>query len=297
MRVDWVATPPPGAQPPRPASRRFRYPGPPSYPATPRWGFPLLVWRWPTALPPVPGSSAGAPPVERARAAGAAANQALWITAALCLIAACGEGWRYALLLISRYGALSGALVSLSDALVITTGVVSVLAALLSLLLTVLWLRRAREAAALTAGLAPPRPDWQVLLGLVVPGVNLVLPGSTLAELEHAALGRPADVRPTPSRLVLLWWGAWTVGVLLFALTVLWSFRGGVQAMADGVVLHAVNDLAAAALAVLTVQVVRWINGLIGPVDPQHLRLSRVVRVDGAPPPPLRPSRPAGAVR
>jgi hypothetical protein len=235
--------------------------------------------------------------VERARAAGAAANQALWITAALCLIAACGEGWRYALLLTSRYGALSGALVSLSDALVITTGVVSVLAALLSLLLTVLWLRRAREAAALTAGLAPPRPDWQVLLGLVVPGVNLVLPGSTLAELEHAALGRPADVRPTPSRLVLLWWGAWTVGVLLFALTVLWSFRGGVQAMADGVVLHAVNDLAAAALAVLTVQVVRWINGLIGPVDPQHLRLSRVVRVDGAPPPPLRPSRPAGAVR
>ncbi|GDY31172.1 hypothetical protein GTS_28050 [Gandjariella thermophila] len=297
MRVDWVATPPPGAQPPRFAPRRLPYTGPPSYPATPRWGFPLLVWRWPTALPPVPGSSASVSPVDRARATGAAAVQALWITAALCLTAACGEGWRYTLLLASRYGALSGAVVSLSDALVITTGVVSVLAALLSLLLAVLWLRRAREVAALAAGFAPPRPDWQVVLGLLLPGINLVVPGSALAELEHAALGRPAATRPTPSRLVLLWWGAWVVGVLLFVLTVLWSFRGGVQAAADGVLLHAVNDLAAAALAVLTIRVVHWINGLIGPVDTHRVRRARVVRVTGAPPPPLRPARPAGVRR
>jgi hypothetical protein len=295
--MDWVATPPPGAQPPRAAPRRFRYAGPPSYPATPRWGFPRLVWRWPTALPPVPGSPAGGSPVDRARAAGVTATQSLWITAALCSVAACGEGWRYALLLESRYDALSGGVVAMSDALVVTTGVVSMLSALLSVLLTVLWARRAREAAAFAAGFAPSRADWQVLVGLVVPGVNLVLPGSALAELEHAALDRPAGARPTPSRLALLWWGVWAVGVLLFLLTVLWSFRGGVQAMADGVVLHALNDLAAVALAVLTIRVVRWINGLIGPIDPAHVRLSRVIRVSDAPPPPLRPSRPAGSVR
>jgi hypothetical protein len=221
----------------------------------------------------------------------------LSFTAGLCLAAAFGEGWRYVLLLASRYGALSSAVVSFSDALVITVGVVSVVAALLSGVLTVLWLRRAREAAALAAGFGSPRPDWQVVVGLLIPGVNLVMPGSVLAELEHAVLGQPADVRPSPSRLVLLWWAAWGASVLLFVLTVLWSLRGGVQAMADGVVLHGLNDLAAAALAVLTGLVVRRVTALLGPVDPTGVRLSRVVRVEGAPPPPLRPSRPAGAVR
>ena len=40
----------------------------------------------------------------------------------------------------------------------------------------------------------------------LVPGLNLSLPGSLLAEIEHSALGRPADRRPRPSRLLLVWW-------------------------------------------------------------------------------------------
>ena len=88
-----------------------------------------------------------------------------------------------------------------------------------------------------------------IVLGWLVPGLNLAVPGSVLAEIEHAALDRPADRRPRPSRLLRVWWVLWVAGVLLAAVVLAWSLRTGVQARADGVVLHAVLDLLAAATA------------------------------------------------
>ncbi len=54
------------------------------------------------------------------------------------------------------------------------------------------------------------------------------------------------------------------LGVVVF----LWSFRGGIQALADGVLLHALLDLVCAATAVLTVRVVRYCTALVEPTRP-----------------------------
>jgi hypothetical protein len=166
---------------------------------------------------------------------------------------------------------------------VIGSALVAMILAVVCAVVTLWWVYVARAAAAAHAGHKPARPDWQVLVWLVIPGVNLVVAGSMLAELEHAVLGRAADARPKPSRLVLWWWLAWAVSGVLFAVTVLWQFRDGVQALADGVMLHALTDLAAAAVAALTAVVIRHMTTLLAPIDPAAVRQLRVVKINGAP--------------
>ncbi|KAA2248891.1 DUF4328 domain-containing protein [Solihabitans fulvus] len=293
-RVHWVATPPPGAQRQRPVHRAQRYLGPPSYPVPPRWGFPQVAWRWPTS---VPGSATPTDLADRVRTQARFTSLVLYTLAGLAVVAAGGEVWRYVLLLQSRYGALDKGVVDTSDALVVTASVVTVLAELLAILLVLLWLYRARQVAAAQAGYRSSRSDRETLIGLVVPGVNLVVAGAVLAELEHAALRRPAEARPRPSRLVRLWWAAWAAGGLVLAGTLLWGLRGDVQSMADGVLLHAVADLCAAGVAVLTALVVRRVSELLTAVEPEDTRLMLVVSVADAPEPPLRAFRYAGSPR
>lgn len=293
-RYEWVATPPPGAGAPAPRPHRGPYTGPPSYRTPPRWGFPALAWRWPTT---VSGLDADAPaPIDRLRSRGRLAASALWMLAAVALLAFGAEVWRYVLLLLSRDGALSRGVVEVSDSLVVTGAVLALVAGALSLLGTVWWLFTARRIAGEVAGYSAPRPDWQVLPSLVVPLVNLVVPGSVLAELEHAVLRRPSAERPRPSPLVRWWWAAWVVSVVLFVVTIVWRYRSGVQAEADGVLLNALTDLAAAWLAVMTELVVARFTALLAPVDAGEVRRVRVIRVNGAPELGLRP-RPATAPR
>lgn len=294
--VEWIATPPGGTRPPQRARAPRRYNGPPSYPAVPRWGFPLLAWRWPLALP----NRAKAEPADRVEVLFPTAVSALWITAGLAALAAVAEGWRYVLLLRSRDEALPSLPLAISDALVTTAGGLTWLVGSLCAVLVVLWALRARSAAAELIGTRNARPDWQVIAGLLVPGLNLVVPGSAMAELEHAVLvadgTRERGSRPTPSRLVLAWWAAWAVSLLLGWTAFLWSFRGGVQAMADGVVLHLWNNVAVAVLAVLTVQLVKYVSCLLVPVDPTEVPYLRVLAVRDAPRPGRR-TRPANAPR
>ncbi|GLZ32601.1 hypothetical protein Lesp02_47890 [Lentzea sp. NBRC 105346] len=296
LRVDWVASPPPGAYAQRePAGQRPPYDGPPKYPVPPKWGFPLLAWRWPTA---VPGSlDSPADSVDGVRRLARTASNALWLLAVVAVWAFGSEVWRYVLVLLSRFGALSSGVVGTSDALVVSASVVTSIVSFVALALTLLWVRRARNVSAEAVGYGPSRSDREVLIGMIVPGVNLVIPGSTVAELEHAALLRPASVRPAPSRLVLWWWGTWVASALLFVITVAWSFRSSVQAQADGIVLHALSDLAVAGVAVATALVVRRITTLLLPVDADSVRLMRVVEVRDAPEPPLRAVRASGSLR
>lgn len=253
----------------------------------PRWGFPHVVWRWPTA---VPGTASGGPlPVQRLRMIARNVVTILWTLAVLSVIAAGAETWRYVLLVRSRDTALSPGVVGASDALVLAFSLLTFVLALFAVAGSVWWLFVARAAAAEEAGQDPPRPAWQVLLGTVVPGPNLVLAGPIVTELEHAVLGRPADARPRPSRLVLWWWAAWVADGVLLALTVVWRMRDGVQADADGVVLTALTDLAAAALGVLTAVIVGRLTRLLAPLEDEPRRPPRVVRVEGAPDPQRRP--------
>ncbi|MBB4687088.1 hypothetical protein BJY18_004573 [Amycolatopsis jiangsuensis] len=271
------------------------YTGPPSYPVPPRWGFPNLVWRRPTA---VPGTASGlVRPIDRVPVLAQSLVMVLWTFAILAVTAAGSEVWRYVLVVQSRSSALNTGVVAFSDAFVVTAGLLTTILSLLPAGLSLWWLLVARQAAAEEAGEAPARPIWQVLVGVLVPIANLPLALSVLGELEHAILRRPRDDRPTPSRLVLVWWVAWLVNWALLAVTIIWRTRSGIQAMADSVVLVALTDVAAAALAISTALVIRRFSSLLMPIAADHLRDLRVLKVNGAPAPQLRPTRPAGAAR
>jgi hypothetical protein len=216
-----------------------------------------------------------------ARSSAASAVPVLWATAAVALLAAVAEGWRYALLLASRDGALDAGTVAASDAFVNAAGTVAPILTLLAGGLLVLWSVRAQQAAAELAGVRPSRSGPAVVLGWLVPGANLVVPGALLAEIEHTALRLPAQRRPRPSRLLLAWWAAWLTGWVLSVVVLLWSLRTGVQARADGVVLHALLDLLAVATAALTALLVTRLTRLLTPTERVHREILVSVENDG----------------
>ncbi|HXV92193.1 MAG TPA: DUF4328 domain-containing protein, partial [Pseudonocardia sp.] len=235
--LQWVAEPPPSTRPPGSASRTGgtpRYTGPPRYPDVPRWGFPPRPWTVPEPHPAPPDATT------TARALAGTATSLLWATAVVALLAAAAETWRYVLLLASREGALSAGAVAASDAFVVSAGTVAPVLGALAGAALIGWSVRAATAAAEQAGVRPPRSARGIVVGWLVPGLNLAVPGSVLAEIEHALIGRPAHARPRPSRLLRVWWVLWAAGVVLAAVVLAWSLRDGVQAAADAVVLHAV---------------------------------------------------------
>ena len=117
------------------------------------------------------------------------------------------------------------------------------------------------------------------------------------ARLEHQVLRHPATERPRPTKPVAIWWATWAAAGLLFAATVAWRFRETVQSHADSVILSGLTDLAAAAVAVLTALMISRLSTLLSPIDPGSVRYLRVIRVDGAPEPPLRETRPVPSRR
>lgn len=258
----WVAEPPPSAQPPAPPARiSVPYTGAPRYRFIPRWGFTPGPW----AGEPVETEPAGRDPLLASRALVATAVPLLWATTAVALIAAGAELWRYVLLLLSRDGALGAGTVAASDALVTAAGTIAPILAVMAGMLIVVWTVRASQAAADDAEVVSARSVRAVVLGWLIPGLNLVVPGSVLAEIEHTALHRPPQQRPHPSRLLITWWALWAGGGLLAAIVLLWSLRTGVQARADGVLLHALLDAVASATAAATAVLIVRLTRLLGP--------------------------------
>jgi hypothetical protein len=294
-KLRWVATPPPGAWPRRRVVPPERYLGPPSYPVPPRWGFPNLVWRRPTSVPGT--ASDEIRPIDRVPVLSRSLIGVLFGFALLAVVAAGAEIWRYVLLIQGREAALTRSVVAFSDGFVLTAGLLASTLALLPAGLSLWWLLVTRQAAADVSGDDPPRPVWQVLVGVLAPVVNLPMALSVVGELEHAVLGRPRDVRPKPSRQVVVWWGAWLLNWVLLGASIVWRFRDDVQSMADSVVLVSLTDLSAALLAVVTALVVRRFSALLAPSDARDVREMRVLKVEGAPEPELRTRRPAGAAR
>ncbi len=285
--LQWVAEPPPSAVPARPIPVPTRYTGPPRYRQRPRGGFAPGPWRPSQVAAPPP------PPEQSARALAAVAVPLLWVLVAVTLLAAAAETWRYTLLLASRDRALSADAVAASDALVLAAGVGAVLFGLAAGGFVVAWTVRASVAAAARSGSRPSRRARDIVLGWVVPGLNLAVPGSVLAEIEHGALDRPPGRRPHPSRLLRAWWVLWVAGALTSAVTLAWAQRSGVQAEADGVVLHAVSDLVAAVTAAVTALVVGRLTALLGPIRQPRREVVLAVRQPTAGPSPAAPATPA----
>jgi hypothetical protein len=238
-----------------------RYTGPPRYRERPRGGFAPGPWRPLGEAPPSP-----APPEQPAHALAAVAVPLLWVLVAVTLLASGAEIWRYTLLLASRNGALSADAVAASDAMVLAAGVGAVLLGLVAGGFLVAWTVRASVVAAARSGSRPSRSARDIVLGWVAPGLNLAVPGSVVAEIEHGALDRPPGERPRPSWTVDVWWALWAAGVVTSIVTIAWSRRTGVQAEADGVVLHAALDLLAAVTAGVTAVLVSRLTALLGPV-------------------------------
>jgi hypothetical protein len=270
--LEWVATTPAPQDPLPVPAPRAPYAGPPRYRLRPRGGYPALPW----TLPP---GRVEAGPLDATRAVTGTVVPLLWALVAVALVAAGAEVWRYALLLASRGDALSAPVVAASDALVLSAGTIAPILTLVVGGLVVLWTVRATAAAAAGAGVVPSRSARGIVAGWMVPGVNLAVPGSLFAEIEHTALGRPAGARPRPSRLVLLWWGLWAAGGVLAAVVLLWGLRTGVQARADGVVLHAVLDLVAAGTAGVTAVLLTRLTRLLAPARTDRREI--LVRVAG----------------
>jgi hypothetical protein len=291
QRQRWVATTPPGAARRTRARRRLPYFGPPSYSAPPRWGFPAVAWRWPTAIPGTTPGGGQPVTIERVRAVAGHAAAMMWALGCLAVLSAGGEIWRYVLLVRSRTGALSSRLVGTSDAVVTIAAVLTLAFTVVALVVTLWWLYLARHAAAAVADQTPARKDWQVYVYLLFPVLNLAMAGVVLAELEHQVLRRPPTERPAPTRQTRIWWAAWVAAGLLFAVTLIWRFRDSVQAQADGVILSALTDLAAATVAVLTALTIRRLSTLLSPIDPAGVRFLRVLRVENAPDPELRATK------
>ncbi|WP_300013314.1 DUF4328 domain-containing protein [Pseudonocardia sp.] len=275
--LQWVAEPPRPGPPAAVPAPRAPYAGPPRYRERPRGGFAPRPWPAPDRARPPDAPHA-------ARSTAGTVVPLLWAVAAVATVAAAAEVWRYVLLLASRSDALEAGVVAASDALVLSAGTIAPILALLAGGLVVLWTVRAAEAAATGAGVVASRRPREIVLGWLVPGVNLTVPGSVLAEIEHGALGLPAGARPRPSRLVLGWWALWAAGVVLAAVVLLWGLRTGVQARADGVLLHAVLDLLAAVTAGVTAVLIGRLTRLLGPAVAARREL--LVRTPPPPPPP-----------
>ena len=275
VRTQWVALPPPAdpANPgaiPAPRPTHGRYAGPPRYLSPPRWGFPAAPWQRttveeePTSTTSVSAYAGLLVPLLRG-------------LAALAALSFAGEVWRYTLLLRSRSDALDAREVAASDALVEAASWVCTVTTVVVGVYLLGWVLRVVAATTERSGVLPSRGRTMLLLGWLVPGINMSVPGSVLAEVEHTALGRPPGERPRPSRLLLVWWALWAANVALALVTALWTLRTGVQARADGVTLHAIVDLVAAATALVTARVVLWLTALVSP--PRSIPLPRVVSV------------------
>jgi hypothetical protein len=268
----WFAIPPASADPP-PPPRPARYSGPPRYRFIPRWGFPPLPWIEPGPKQPPPRDALTA-----TRATLGSLGPALWATATVAAVAAGAELWRYVLLLASRSDALPAGLVAASDALVTSAATVAPILAVVAAVLLVVWSVRASRAAGEFAGVVPARSGRAIVAGWLVPVVNLSVPGSVLAEIEHAALARPVGQRPRPSGLLQAWWVLWVANLVGVVVVALWSLRTSVQAQADGVVLHAVLDLLAAATAGVTAVLAARLTRLLTPSRGTHREILVAVR-------------------
>ncbi len=265
VTLRWVAKPPPRESAPPLAKREL---GPtPRYSSLPRWGLPRGPWA-PTTVPTPPTAA------ERMKAHAHSARPLLLAATTVLGLAALAELWRYLVLLRSRTELLPARTVAISDSMVLAAGVLAPVVVVIAVIICTLWLIRARAAAATRLERRDPRSPRSVVVAVVVPVWNLVMPGVLLTELERAI---SATASP-PSRLLRAWWVSWVVSVLLAAGVWLLRLRHTVQAQADGVLLAALSDLVAAGTVVLTyLLVLRCTEALSGGTARKRSRQRRWV--------------------
>ncbi|GAB0101137.1 DUF4328 domain-containing protein [Nocardia sp. JMUB6875] len=253
----WVARPPgrksPAAQPVRrpPAET-------PRYHQIPQWG-----------LHDRPSVEAAAPRRPLAALSDRVAVLLL-ATAGVFVLAALTELGRYGILLRNRTRLIQPWLLWVSDAAVTVSAIAAMALALVSAVALVGWLTETRRAAYADLGETDPRSLRALVLGCVVPVVNLVWPGVFLTEAARLRIAAGAD--PRLLRAVRIWWGAWLLDAVLVLVSVCYRFASSLQVQADGVLWSLWTDLVAAAVAVASLILVRSFAGLDALGRPKPLR-------------------------
>ncbi|GAA5095733.1 DUF4328 domain-containing protein [Nocardia iowensis] len=214
----------------------------PRYTQIPRWGL----------LDPPPRPAAEAPrPLGRLTQW---TSRLLIATAAVFAVAAVAELLRYLLLLRNRTRLIHPAVLIGSDALVIGAALVALVLAVVTALAVVGWLIETRRVAFRKIGRDDPRSVRALVLGCLVPVVNLVWPGVFLTEI----VAERSD--PRALRAIRIWWAAWVFGGVVAVAALLWRTAESLQVKADGVLFTAFTDLVAAAVALLTLAMMRAIE-------------------------------------
>ncbi|TQF74763.1 DUF4328 domain-containing protein [Rhodococcus spelaei] len=238
----WVARRPGARIAPSPRGASGSSPTP-SYREMPRWGL----------LDPPPAAPEESPGTRTERL-GELAPTLLVATALLFAVGALAELFRYALLLRNRTSLISPTVLAVSDGLVSAAGVMAPVVAVCAAAASASWLVGARAAAFGRSGRTDPRRPAEVILGCLTPVLNLVLPGVYLNEL--------AESNTKTRNLIRLWWVTWAVGAAMLVLNLAWRSHDSLQARANGVLVAALTDLVAVAVAVLTLAVMRRVDGL-----------------------------------
>ncbi|MEU2257284.1 DUF4328 domain-containing protein [Nocardia xishanensis] len=275
----WVARRPDhrNGRPVAPPRRRPAAPTP-RYTQIPRWGL----------RDETPASALAG---QRGRAAALASwvTPLLLVTAGMFALAAVAELVRYVILLVNRTRLIDPLALRFSDWLLTGSSALALVLALGSGIALLGWLIETRSAVFARVGRRDSRPAPLLVLGCLIPVVNLVWPGVFLTEIAVAR----AD--PRALRAIRIWWCAWVLGGLMAAAALIWRTADSLQVKADGVLFTAWTDAVAAAVTVLTLWMLRLLDGrdLFG-----RVRLARrwVVAVDPAVPV-IEPVHPGGAAR
>ncbi|WKY52690.1 DUF4328 domain-containing protein [Nocardia seriolae] len=192
------------------------------------------------------------------------------VTAGVFVLAALAELGRYGILLHSRTRLIQSWLLWVSDAAVTVSAFAALVLALVSTVGLVGWLAETRRAAYAQAGQTDPRSLRALVLGCVVPVVNLVWPAVFLAEAARLRIAAGADSRLL--RAVRIWWAAWLVDAVMVLISLLYRFAKSLQVQADGVLVSLWTDLVAAAVALASLGLVRAFAGLDLRGRPKPLR-------------------------
>jgi hypothetical protein len=172
-----------------------------------------------------------------------------YLVAAIVLLvaAALAEFFRFGVLLQNRTRLISPLELAVSDAAEVCLSVASVIVGAIAIVASVCWLRVARRDMFAADGELDPRRGWVIVVGSLVPVLNLVMPGVFLTEL-------------TRHRVVRWWWAAWVLNWFVVVGVVLWRLRDGLAAQAYGVLFTGIADLIAAGTAALTLLVIRRVQ-------------------------------------
>lgn len=176
------------------------------------------------------------------------------IAGVLFALASAAELCRYIVLLHNRTRLINPFILALSDTAVWSLGILAPIAALIAAVASIGWLARARERHYADEGKRDPRKLRTLVLGCLVPVVNLVMPGVFVSEFNR-------KVMPERRKLIVAWWIVWVFGGLLAVGAALFHLADSLQIKADGVLFATIANAVAALVAALTLLLIRDIDG------------------------------------